>query len=421
MNRLTTLPSGILLLTCCLSTLQGEDWREFRGPTGQGLSQATGLPLTWSETDNVRWKVPVDGLGWSSPIVSDGRIYLTTSVKNDDVYSLGTLCLNAADGETIWDREVFRQDVKNPASRVHNKNSHASPTPLCDGKHIYVHFGTHGTACLTLEGDVVWRNEDLDYAPNHGNGGSPVLVDGILAILCDGSDVQFAVGLDAKTGSIRWKSPRKLGASKKFSFSTPLVIDVDGQKQLISPGSGGVIAYDPRDGREIWQVDYGEGYSVVPRPAYGNGLVYVCTGFNRASLLAIRPTGQGNVTDTHVAWQLDRDVPRSSSLLPHGKELYFASDNGTATCLDAVTGRIHWQERIRGAYSASPLFAEGRIYFPGESGETVVVKADKQFSQLAKNQVDVNGERWGLFASFAVVDSAILLRTRSHLYRIESR
>ena len=410
-------PLLFLVLVPISRQSHAEDWTEFRGPTGQGHASAVGLPLHWSETENVAWSVPVPGLGWSSPVVVDDRIYLTTAVPRGGgeptKQSLRALCLDAGTGHEMWNVEVFAQDgTRTP--RIHNKNSHASATPLIDGKRLFVHFGTEGTACLSLSGESIWTTRELKYSPVHGNGGSPVLADDVLIVNCDGSDLQFVAALEKQTGEIRWKKSRIVLQPNKFAFGTPLLIDVDGQPQLISPGTDVVTAYDPHDGREIWSVNY-DGYSIIPRPVFGHGLVFICTGYDRPSILAIRPDGTGNVTITHVAWQVHHGAPHTPSLLLVGDELYSVSDRGgVALCLDARTGKQHWQERLGGSYSASPLYADGRIYFQSEKGVTTVIEASTEFHELAKNVLPGR-----TLASFAVADRALLIRTDERLYRVE--
>jgi len=396
----------------------GESWPEFRGPTGQGVVGQGGLPVEWGPDKNVAWKQPITGKGWSSPVVQGGRIYLTTSVAVVDSpshdQSLRALCLDAQSGKVRWDREVFHQNGAT-AARINGKNSHASPTPLVHGRRLYVHFGHQGTACLDVSGKVLWRNTSLKYHPVHGNGGSPIWVDGALVFSCDGGDQRFVAALDGNTGKVLWKTERTGEAYKKFSFSTPLLIRVNGKKQVASPGSNVVAAYDPDTGHEIWRVRY-QGYSVVPRPVYGHGLVFVCTGYEQPSLLAIRPDGTGDVTETHVAWRTAKAAPHTPSPLLAGDELYMVSDAGVASCLDAVTGRVHWQRRIGGTYSASPVFADGRVYFQSEQGTGVVLKAAKQFKLLARNAL---GER--TLASYAAADGALFIRTEENLYRVQAR
>jgi outer membrane protein assembly factor BamB len=318
------------------------------------------------------------------------------------------------DGPHALGLEVFTQEG-DAAQTIHQKNSHASPTPLVAGRHLFVHFGAQGTACLTLDGETVWKTRKLVYDPRHGNGGSPVLAGDRLVIICDGYDKAFVIALDRATGEIVWKKDRPpIERYQTFSFSTPLAIEVNGETQVVCPGSDWVIAYDPRDGREIWKVNY-DGYSLIPRPIYGHGLVFICTGYNTPSLLAIRPDGQGDVTKTHVAWRLNRAVPHASSPLLVGDDLYLVSDAGIATCLDARTGKRHWQERLGGNYSASPLYADGKIYIQSEQGQGAVIAAGRQYVELARNALEPR-----TFASYAVDGTALLIRSEQGLFRIES-
>ncbi|QDV88476.1 PQQ-binding-like beta-propeller repeat protein [Stieleria magnilauensis] len=411
---------SVALVTASIvaSISPAEDWTEFRGPGGQGHSNVAALPLTWSETEHIAWKVPIDGDGWSSPVVADGKIYLTTATPldgdSDKARSLRAVCLHADDGRILWNQEIFRQS--GDGVQLHKKNSHASATPVLDNGRLYVHFGPSGTACLTTDGEVIWKTEELNFKPVHGNGGSPALHDDTLIVTCDGGDQQFVAGIDTASGDVKWKTERQADVKKGFSFSTPTLIEVDGRTQAICAGSGAVVAYDPETGEEIWSVDYDEGYSVVPRPVYACGLVFVSSGYDSASLYAIDPSGRGDVTQSHVRWTIDRGVPKTPSMLAVGEEMYFVDDGGVASCVDARTGKQHWKERLGGKYSASPFYGAGRIYFQSETGETTVIKPGKTFTELATNELG-NGDR--TFASFAVVDNALLLRSETHLYRIE--
>lgn len=403
------------LVSCFAPLAHADDWPEFRGPTGQGIVLDGTLPTTWSKDKNIAWKQQIPGKGWSSPIIAGGRVYVTAAVPLDNGdQSLRALCLDAAKGDILWQKEVFHQNNKQ-APRIHDKNSHASPTPIVrDGK-LFVHFGHQGTACLDLDGKVLWRNTTLHYAPVHGNGGSPILVDDLLVFSCDGGDKRFVVALNVADGKVRWKTPRTVEASRKFSFHTPLLIEVGGQKQIISAGSNVVCAYDPADGKEIWRVRY-DGYSVIPRPVYGHGLLFLSTGYDRPSLLAIRADGKGDVTDTHVVWKTSKAAPHTPSPLLVGDELYTVSDGGVASCFDARTGEVHWQQRLSGSYSASPLFADGKLYFQSEQGTGVVLQAGKEFKVLAKNALDERS-----LASPAAADGALFIRTETRLYRIGRR
>jgi outer membrane protein assembly factor BamB len=386
---------------------EGQDWPEFRGPTGQGHSLEQGLPLEWSESRNVVWKTPVAGRGWSSPVVAGGRVWVTTSTEERGTASLRALAFDSQTGREVVNAEIFRIG----GARLTNvKNSHASPTPIVDGDRVYVHFGALGTAALTTAGEVVWKTR-LPYESQHGNGGSPVLHGNLLIISCDGSDTAFVVALDKQTGKTRWKTARRSPADQ--AYSTPLIIRVGDQDQVVSVGAYRAAGYDVQSGKEIWRVRYDDGFSNVPRPVAGHGLVYIATGFQQPSLLAVRPDGTGDITRTHVAWTLQRGAPLTPSPLIVGDELYLVSDIGIASCVDAKTGQTHWQQRLGGNYSASPVFVDGRIYFQNEEGLTTVVAPGRAFQKLATSQLD-----GAMLASMAVSGGSFFIRTDSHLYRI---
>ena len=404
------------LLLAAIPLLSAADWPEFRGPTGQGISTATGLPIEWSATQNVAWKVSVPGTGWSSPSISGGQIFLTTGVTNaSGGVALRALAFDVTTGRALWDTEIFSA-TEASVQPVHTKNSPASPTPLVEGDRVYVHFGHHGTACLDRAGKILWRNRTLGYEPVHGNGGSPALVGGLLVFNADGAKEPFVVALDKATGAIAWKTPRTAKVKQNFSFCTPLVITVNGRTQIITPGSGAVTALDPQDGRELWHVNYGHGYSVVPRPVFAHGLLFIGTGYNRADLLAIRADGSGDVTDTHIVWRTTKGAPLTPSVVVVGDEVYVVADSGVASCFDAKTGTLHWQERLDGNYSASPIAVGELIYFLSEEGVGTVVRAARTFEKIATNKI---GER--TLASYAVADGALFLRSAAHLYRIGAK
>lgn len=389
------------------------DWPEFRGPTGDGHAESAKPPLRWSATEGIRWKVPVPGKAWSTPVVAGDRVFVSTAIGEDgSPLSLCALAFDLASGKELWRTEIFHPE----SVFAHQKNSQASPTPVYAEGRLYVHFGHYGTAALDAsDGKVLWTQTTLSYAPTHGNGGSPVLYGGKLIYACDGESDPFVVALDAKDGSIAWKSARNVVVSKTFSFSTPLLVSIQGKTQAIIPGSGAVISYDPDTGREIWRFRYGEGFSVVPRPVFQDGIVYVCSGFARAVLYAIRTDGQGDVTDTHLAWKEEKRVPRESSPILVSKLIFFNDDKGILSCLDAETGAVHYQERLdgRGGYSSSPVYANSHLYFHNGDGVTTVIRPDKTFQKIAENEL---GE-YGL-SSFAVIADGFIFRTENHLLRI---
>jgi outer membrane protein assembly factor BamB len=386
------------------------DWPKFRGPGAQGHAVAANLPARFGPAKNLKWKVAVPGAGWSSPVIMKGRIYLTTAINRGAGFSLNTLCLDAATGRLVWNRPLI--SVAKP-SRTHRKNSQASPTPIVDGDHIYVHFGHMGTACLDLQGKIIWKNETIKYSSVHGNGGTPVLVNGKLIFSCDGSRNPFVMALDAKLGNEIWRVNRSGNAKRKFSFSTPLVLRTAAHTQVLLPGSDMIGAYDPDTGREIWKATF-SGYSVIPRPVVGHGMVYFSSGFDRATAIALKLGGKGDVTESHAGWSLAKGAPHTPSMLLVGDELYMVSDGGIASCVEAKTGEVIWTERIGGGHSASPIYAAGKLYFSNEAGVVTVLAVGKKFTVLAKNDL---GER--TLASPAVADGALFIRTAGHLWRFQ--
>ncbi|MEM7584105.1 MAG: PQQ-binding-like beta-propeller repeat protein [Acidobacteriota bacterium] len=429
--RLLAVLAALLALaaqTVATSAASAADWPQFRGPRGDGHTTETGLPLAWSEDHNVAWKIPLPGRGWSSPIVLGGKVWLTTAF--DDRRTLHALGIDAATGETLHDVEVFR-----PAAwqEAHPENSYASPTPVAEAGRakagraeagrtrpgrIYVHFGAYGTAALDADtGEVVWRSQALQLQHEVGPGSSPILWRDLLIVNCDGTDQRFVAALDKATGELVWQAPRSVALDRKGThlkaFSTPLVIHHAGRPQLVSPAAGQVSSYDPATGEEIWRVRY-EGYSNVPRPVAGLGLVFVNTGYMKPHLLAIHPGGGGDVTDTHVRWSYHWQVSANPSPLLIGSRLYMVSDWGIASWLDARKGEDLWRERLKGRYYASPIHVGGRIYNFSLEGRSVVVEAGDTYRELASNTLDGK-----IRASPAVADRAIFVRTESHLYRLQ--
>ena len=407
----------VLLLIAGASVLaQAEDWPQFRGPTGQGHATERNLPLEWSETHNIIWKVPVPGLGWSSPAVANGRVWLTTVVESKErrgrvSASLRALAYDIATGRELVNVEVFRLD---DAGYVNPKNSRASPTPIVDGDRVYVHFGAEGTAAVSTSGEILWTTH-LRYESQHGNGGSPTLYRDLLIVNCDGNGGEaYVIALETATGKTRWKTARRRPADQ--AYSTPLVITVGQQDQLVSVGAYRAAAYEPLTGQEIWRVSYGDGFSNVPRPVFGQGLVFIATGFQTPSLMAVRPDGKGDVTRSHVAWTIARGAPYTPSPLLVGNDLYYVSDTGVLSLADAMSGQIVWQQRLGGNYSASPVFADGRIYFQSEEGMTTVITPGREFKRLAVNRLD-----GATLASMAVSNGSFYIRSHTHLYRIGGR
>lgn len=433
--------------TClCLALLSAatanaaDEWPQFRGPDANGHSEATGLPLEWSETKNVRWKVAIPGDGHSSPVISGNQIWVTTAIpvplseeeekerlaqipnsrglELAGKLSLRAVCVDRQTGKVIRNIEAIAVDEPEP---VHGLNSYASPTPILEAGRLYCHFGAYGTACIdTGSGNVLWRNTEHHVDHQNGPGASPALWNDLLILNFDGIDEQYVAAIDKQSGETAWMTKRSgsMPEKKEFrkTYSTPGLVEHDGKAQVIIPGADWVYAYDPATGDEIWKAAYGTlGFSTVPRPVFGHGMTFISTSFIRPRLLAIRYNGTGDVTDSHIAWQMDGQLPRKTSMLLIGDELVFIADNGIATCLDAQTGSEHWKERVEGNYSASPLFVDGRVYFFSQEGVATVVAPGKEFETLAENTLD-----GGFMASPAVAGKAIYLRTDTHLYRIEN-
>ncbi len=415
--------SGAAALAWSVSAFGGENWPQFRGPDGQGHSDATGLPLTWSERENIKWKTPIHGRGWSSPVIWGGQIWLTTAAE--DGKQLSALCVDRDSGKIIHDLKLF--DIANPQDK-HAFNSYASPTPVIEEGRVYVTFGSPGIACLdTKTAQVLWERRDFVCNHYRGSGSSPILFGNLFILHFDGSDHQYVAALDKGTGKTVWKTnrsvdfqdldtdgkPMREGDYRK-GFATPLVASFSGPPILISPGSKATYAYDPLTGRELWRTEERKNHSVVVRPCVANGFIYIATGMGKASLWAIRPGGSGVVTDTHVAWKVNENVPGKPSVVVVGDLLFMMSDSGVASCIDAKTGARVWEQKVGGHYSASPLHAEGRVYFFSEEGKTTVIEAGRTFKQLAQNELDD-----GFMGSSAVSGKALFLRTKTHLYRVE--
>ncbi|MCA9127173.1 MAG: PQQ-binding-like beta-propeller repeat protein [Planctomycetales bacterium] len=403
-----------------LQRLSAVEWPGFRGPSGNGVVATQRLPTRWSATSNISWKIELPGQGWSSPIVVDGKIYVSSAIARESVpdetasdptaFDLCLLVLNAADGQLLQTVKLFKEPKSAPA--IHSKNSHASPTPLYDDGRIYVHFGHQGTACVSTDGRVIWQNDFLGYNPVHGNGGCPIVVGGLLIFSRDGADTSEIIALDKTTGAVAWRRPRDVIADKKFSFCTPLVLAEDARVQLILPGSNVVQSIDPSNGQEFWRVTY-DGYSVIPKPIYDSGLVFICTGYNRPSLIAIDPTGAGDVTETHVRWQSNDGIPHTPSLIGLGGSVAMVSDKGIASCFEATTGKSLWKQRIGGNFSASPIRSGDLLYLLSEEGTCTVLDVGAEPKKLSSN---VLGER--SLASPAVIENDLLIRTANALYRI---
>ena len=415
----------MMLKSCLLLALLAlSQWPQFRGIDGNGVSKNTGLPLTWSETENVRWKTAIHGRAWSSPVVLGKQVWLTTATP--DGKQLFAVAIDKDTGRIVHDLKLF--DVPTPQF-AHAFNTYASPTPVIEDGRVYVTFGSPGTAALdTATGNVIWTRRDLECNHFRGAGSSPVLFRDLLLMHFDGSDRQYVVALDKRTGKTVWQTNRsidfqdvladgriKADGDFRKAFGTPQIV-MDGDRAVfISIGSQATYGYDPMTGRELWRIIERGNFSGSTRPVAGHGLVFYPTGFNTGQIFAIRPDGRGDVAGTHVVWKAARGAPNKPSLLLLDDLLFMVNDAGIVTCLDARTGTEVWHGRLTDSYSASPVSVDGRVYFFSEDGKATVIDAGRTFKILAENSLDD-----GFMASPAIDGRAFYLRTRSHLYRIET-
>lgn len=427
MDKLT---SACLLVALLVVQPARADWPEFRGPwsnghvAAPGADKPVGLPLKWSETENVKWKTEIPHRGWSTPVVIGKQIWMTTAtLEGNDFFAV---CVDAETGKIVFNEKLFHCDKPEPLGN--NVNCYASPSPVVEAGHVYVHFGSYGTACLdTSNAKVLWKREDLPCRHFRGPGSSLVMFEDLLILTMDGIDLQYMVALDKKTGKTVWKTDRTaiwndldpdgkphLEGDCRKAYSTPLIVNVNGKFQMFTSGAKAMYGYDPRTGVELWKVRH-NCYSAAVRPVYFNGLAMMNTGVGaKNELIATKVDGQGDVTASHVAWRLDQAVPRTPSPIIVDGLLYILSDDGTVTCLEPATGKQVWQERIRSNYCASPIYADGRIYFFSNQGKTTVMKAGRASEVIATNTLEN-----GMMASPAVYGKSLILRSKTHLYRIE--
>ena len=406
-----------------VTTLHGQDqWLDFRGPDHNGLVENR-LPEVWNEEQNVAWKTELHDHGISTPVIFDDRIILTAS--SEDGAKSYFLILDSKTGTVLHDELIFTSDEVEALGGF-GINTYATPSPVSDGKHVYLHYGTYGTACIDPKtAEELWLRRDINCLHFRGPASSPVLYKDLLILTMDGIDHQYVTALNKDTGKTVWKTgrttdfkdllegiPKKKGDERK-GFNTPLIITVNGQDQLISVGAKSSFAYDPLTGMEIWHVEF-PNHSAAARPFFDGEKVYVSTGYGKADLLAIWPDGQGDVTETKVAWVYKKNVPRRASFLVIDKRLYMVDDGGVATCLNTENGEMIWREGLGGNHSASLLYANGLIYAFNEFGEGRLFKPSDTFEVVRENKLEV-----GMLASPAVVGDSLILRTRSHLYRID--
>jgi outer membrane protein assembly factor BamB len=414
----------------CLHPATRADWPEFRGPTGDGHAPATeeesGLPLEWSETRNVRWKTAIPHRGWSAPVILGDQIWVTTATEDGHEYF--AIGLDAATGAIRFHERVFQTDHPEPLGNGASMNSYATPSSLIEPGRVYVHFGSAGTACLdTANGTVLWKRNDLPCRHYRGPSSSLVSYQDLLILTMDGADLQYHAALDKRTGRTVWKTDRSVAWNDEHvpgqmardgdlrkAHSTPLIVQTPGGPQMLSAGAKAAYGYDPQTGRELWHVEYPD-WSVAPRPLYADGVAFFVTGLSKKEMWAVRTDGTGDVTETAVLWRLRTHVGRYASPLLVDGLIYVAAEESFISCFEAATGNVLWTERVGGKYAASPVYAGGRLHFFSQEGDTKVIQPGRSFKLLASNKLDD-----GFMASPAVSGNAFYLRTRSHLYRIET-
>ena len=424
------IPGLLFILFINMTTLFAQDsWPDFRGPLANGHIVAGddmpgSIPLHWSESENITWKIEIPHRGWSSPVIMDNQIWITTATADGHEYY--AICVDAKYGEILYNEKIFHSDSPEPLGN--QMNSYASPSPVIEAGRVYVHFGSYGTACIDTESfEILWQRNDLPCRHYRGPGSSPFIYEDFLILTMDGVDVQYLAALDKTTGETVWRTDRtvdfndldangqpKAEGDFRKAYTTPIIITVDGKDQLISNGAKAAYSYDPKTGKELWRVQHPD-FSGAARAVYGHGLVYIPTGFLPTWLLAVRPDGEGDITETHIAWNFKQGVSKMPSPLLIGDNLFWINDDGIAVCLNAKSGERISRTRVGGNFAASPIYAQNRIYCFDRDGKTTVLKADPLMETLAENELES-----GFMASPAVSSNALILRTETHLYRVES-
>lgn len=419
-----------LLAVLCLGWVlqsHAENWPRFRGPTGQGWSSEKGLPVEWSSERGIAWKTPIPGEGWSSPIVWGDRVFVSTATDANTQCRL--LCLDRASGKVLWNVVV----VEIVPLRKESKNSYATPTPVTDGERVYVVFGDGTVAAVDFAGNVLWKNQEVRFYSRHGLGASPLVHEGLVIMPFDGSnrvekagewpnnsteeqlgwrvpwDQAQIVAFDARTGQRRWTGKRD---KSRIAHVSPNVVLVDGAPQIVSPAGDAIQGFDPRTGERLWTV-YSQGEGVTPSFAHGDGLIFTSSGFEKTTLRTVRVGGKGDVTATHIAWEQRKGTPTQPSLLYVSPHLYGITDGGIGHCYDGKTGEVIYAERVGGNHSASPVYADGHLYFLSETAETTVVKAGPKFEIVSRNPLNEKCQ-----ASIAVSGGRLFLRTEKNLFCI---
>ena len=425
----------IALLLLAFSHVSAEEWPEWRGPNGQGISSAKGLPETWSETSGVVWKAELPGRGHSTPLLTGNQLWLTPALEKAatpdqvkarlatntgdqpltvlDSVSLRVLCVDSISGKVLHDMEVL--NVKNP-QWAHQLNSYASPSPILENGRLYAHFGSLGTVCLdTATLKILWKNEELHVMHENGPGSTPVLSGNRLIAHFDGSDQQFIAAFDKTTGKVAWKTARsgKMDPrpQQRKAYGTPLIVTMNGQATIVSPAADWVYGYEPATGKELWKLPYGElGFSMSVRPVADAERIYLSTSYGKSQVIALKYAG---LKTPEIAWRNNKNAPKMCSPVLANDLLFYVDDGGIVSCIDPATGDAHYRERLGGKFSASPILADNKLYFASREGVVTVIPAGREFKILAQNTLEGS-----LMASPVAVDGTLYLRTDKALYRI---
>lgn len=428
--------SLLTLAVVVTPSLAADNWPEHRGPHGNGHADAKGLPTEFSDRRNVTWKTAIHDKGWSSPVIWGDQVWMTTArehvnaKKEVERVELFAVCVDRKDGKIVHDLKLY--DFDKP-DFCHPFNSYASPTPVLEQGRVYIHFGTYGTCCLdSATGKPIWERGKTsterrtwdraksEFPCDHfrGPGASPILAGNLLILTFDGYDQQYVVALDKNSGKTMWKKDRDIAQAVKNgdnrkAYATCSVFDINGKQQLVCPCAYTTIAYDPQSGDELWRFNHG-GMNASARPLFAFNKIFLTSGDGGLQLVAVRPEGKGDITKSNLEWKFSKSVPSRSSLLLIDDLLYMVSNNGIATCVDAKSGEQVWQKRLGGNYCASPIVADGKIFFASQEGPVHVMQPGKEGKVLVQNKLEE-----GCMASPAAVGKSLFIRTKTHLYCIE--
>jgi outer membrane protein assembly factor BamB len=423
----------ILFLSVPTFLHASDNWPQFRGPTGDGHATAKNLPVKWSETENIRWKTAIHDKGWSSPVIWGDQVWMTTvkehyaadapkenpgkKIPKPEWIEMYAVCVDKATGKIVHDILLSKEDKPDFCIAY---NSYGTPTPVIEEGRVYLHFGSHGTFCLDAKtGKKIWERLDLECDHWRGPGSSPIIHEDLIYLTFDGADQQYVCALNKTDGKTKWKTDRHINygtdnGDLKKAYSTPSILEVDGKLQLISPAAAATQAFDPKTGAELWRIQHG-GMNEACKPVFGHKLIFLSSG-HTSNILAVKQGGSGMLPPQQIVWQTNKAAPSRPSYLLIDDMLFTVSDNGFAACVDAKTGKQHWQERLGGSFCSSPTYADGHIYLFDMDGKSRVLAAGKEFASLS-----INTLADGCMATPAMVGDAIYLRTKTNLYCISKK